>query len=145
MARTAPFSTTFLLITAATVLISCGSSHQLKSVSITPAIADAKNFPNGQVQFMAAGTFSNPPSPETLTSNQVTWCYGGLANVTTLTAGMCAGNIAQFASVDQNGLAQCVPLFQGTVYILAGTEPNVMNPDGGAQLKVYGSAQLTCP
>jgi hypothetical protein len=114
-------------------------------VSITPATADAKNFANGQVQFIAAGTFSNPPSPVTLTSQQVTWCYGGLATAGTPTAGRCAGNIAQFATVGQNGMAHCASSFQGTVYILAGTEPVSMMPDGGSQLKVYGSAQLTCP
>jgi len=145
MPRTALFPITFLLITAAVVVTSCGSSHQLKTVSITPATADAKNFANGQVPFTAAGTFSNSPSPVTLTSQQVTWCYGGLAAAGTPTAGRCAGNIAQFATVDQNGMAQCVPSFHGTVYILAGTEPVSMMPDGGTQLKVYGSAQLTCP
>jgi len=145
MPRSALCSTTFLLITAAVFVTNCGNSHQLKSVSVTPATADAKDFANGQVQFTAAGTFSNPPSPVTLTSQQVTWCYGGLATAGTPMAGRCAGNIAQFATVDQNGMAHCAPSFQGTVYILAGTESVSMMPDGGAQLKVYGSAQLTCP
>jgi len=50
------------------------------------------------------------------------------------------------AIVDQNGLAQGVPSFTGTVTILAGTRSSGMeNPDTGVQLNIFGSAQLTCP
>ena len=145
MARLASFPAKSLVLLAAIFLSACGSNRQLQSVSISPASADAKNFPNGKVPFIATGTFSSAPSPATLTSKDVVWCYGGLTNVANPTAGMCAGNIAQFADVDQNGVAQCAPAFQGTVFILAGAQPVSMNPDGGSQLKIYGSAQLTCP
>lgn len=144
MARAAFFGNS-LLVAAVLVLSGCGSNRQLKSVAVTPATADAKQFPNGQVQFTAAGVFSDSSMPVILTSQQVTWCYGGLGGVPNPVAGMCTGNIAQFATVDQNGVAQCAPAFQGTVVILAGTQPVSMNPDGGTQLKIYGSAQLTCP
>lgn len=144
MARAAFFGK-FFLVAAAAVLSSCGSNRQLKSVAVTPATADAKQYPNGQVQFTAAGVFSDSSMPVTLTNQQVTWCYGGLTSVANPVAGMCTGNIAQFATVDQVGMAQCSPGFQGTVYILAGTQPVSMNPDGGSQLKIYGTAQLTCP
>jgi hypothetical protein len=74
-----------------------------------------------------------------LTSNDVTWCVGS-------NRGMCVGNINPGATVDQNGLAQCVPGFAGTATVLAGTgSSSKMNPDGGSQLKIFGAAQLTCP
>ena len=142
MARSAFFAN-FFLVAAAIVLASCGSNRQLQSVTVTPVAADAKNSADGKVQFTAIGVFSDSSMPVTLTSQQVTWCYAGSSE--NAAAGMCAGNIAQYATVDQNGLAQCAPLNQGTVSILAGTQPVSMNPDGGTQLKLFGAAQLTCP
>jgi hypothetical protein len=129
-----------LLFLAATLLSSgCGNSRQLKSVAINPAAADAKSFANGQVPFAATGTFSKPPSPSQLTSKDVQWCAG-------TSNGACVGNINPGISVDQNGVAQCNIGFVGTATVLAGTAASTpMNPDGGSQLKVFGSAQLTCP
>jgi len=125
--------------------LSCGS-HQLKSVTLQPSSADAKNFTNGQVQFTAKGTFSDSSTPVTLTSKDVTWCIGEMTNVANPTAGVCIGNVSPFAVVDQNGLAQCTNApVQGTGYILAGKATPPMNPDGGAQMTVFGSATLTCP
>ena len=118
----------------------CGSSRQLQSVTLNPASADARNFSNGQVSFAATGAFSKPPTPMQLTSMDVTWCVGS-------STGACVGNINAGATVDQNGVAQCVSGFAGTVTILAGTAPSNMSPvpDVGEQLKVFGAAQLTCP
>jgi hypothetical protein len=119
--------------------LGCGSSRQLQSVSLSPATADAQNFPNGQVSFTATGAFSKPPSPSPLTGKDVTWCAGQ-------SAGACAGNVNPGALVDQNGVAQCVAGFVGTTYVMAGTAGTPsQNPDGGQALKVFGSAQLTCP
>jgi hypothetical protein len=127
-----------LVLLAATLLSSCGAGRRLESVTLSPGTADAQSFPNGQVPFAASGTYSRPPSPVPLTSNDVVWCVG--AN------GVCAGNIVPGATVDQTGLAQCVPAFVGTVTILAGkASSNMVVPDGGQTLKVFGSAQLTCP
>jgi hypothetical protein len=121
------------------VIAGCGGNRQLKSVSLSPASADARNFPNGQVSFIATGTFSSPPSPQNLTSKDVFWCVGS-------SSGDCVGNVNPGASLDQSGMAQCNPGFAGTATILAGTQSSVMvNPDQGQQLKVFGSAQLTCP
>jgi hypothetical protein len=117
----------------------CGSNRQLQSVSLNPASADARNFPNGHVPFIATGTFSKPPSPVNLTSKNVFWCVGS-------SNGACVGNANPGANLDQNGAAQCNPGFAGTATILAGTQSSVMvNPDQGPQLKVFGTAQLTCP
>jgi hypothetical protein len=128
-----------LVLIAALAMSGCGTSRQLQSVTLNPASADAQSFPGGQVPFVATGTFSKPPSPSNLTSKDVQWCVGD-------SAGACVGNINPGASVDQNGVAQCNPGFAGTATILAGTQSNVMvNPDEGRQLKVFGSAELTCP
>lgn len=125
--------------------LSCGSNRHLQSVTIQPATADAQNFPNGQVQFAATGIFSGSSVPVPLTSKDVTWCYGGTTAAASSSQGICAGNIAQFAGVDQNGVASCTPTFHGSAYILAGTPGRSANPDTGAPLTVYGSALLTCP
>ena len=117
-------------------MLGCGNSG-LTSVSLSPAVADAQNFPGGQVQFSAMGTYGG--SSKVVPLANVTWCVGSAT-------GACNGNIAAPASVDANGLAQCHNLAVGTVTIIAGTggQPAPM-PDGGQQLKVYGTAQLTCP
>jgi hypothetical protein len=103
-----------------------------------PAVADAKNFPNGQVQFTATGVYNKPPSPVKLTSMDVSWC-GGTAT------GTCAGNINLGVAIDQNGVAQCLAGFVGTATILAGQGAPGTNPDGGMTLKIFGAARLTCP
>lgn len=125
--------------------LGCGGNHQLQSITIQPATADAKNFPNGQVQFTTTGMYSGSSVPVPLTSNELTWCYGGTTAQASSLQGMCAGNIANFAGVDQNGIAECSPTFQGSVYILAGTPSRSPTPVGESQLRLYGAAQLTCP
>jgi hypothetical protein len=125
--------------------LSCGSNRQLQSITLRPPTADAKNFPNGQVQFTATGIFSGSSAPVALTSKDVTWCYGGTTAQASSLQGICAGNIVQFAGVDQNGIAECSPTFQGSAYILAGTPASSANPVGATPLKVYGAAKLTCP
>jgi len=138
MTRFTVLSTGPLVLFAALVMSGCGSSRQLQSVTLSPASADAQSFPGGQVPFGATGTFSKPPSPSNLTSKDVQWCVG-------TSTGACVGNINPGASVDQTGLAQCNSGFVGTATILAGNGGVTMNPDGGSQLKVFGSAKLTCP
>lgn len=117
--------------------LGCGTGRELQSVAVTPAVADGQNFPNG-VAFSATGTFSKPPSPQQLTSKDVTWCVGG-------SDGTCAGNIAVRATVDANGVAKCVPGAVGAATILAGKSTPSMIPDEGAHMTVFGTAQLTCP
>ena len=139
------YSAVFPMLFTLIATLSCGS-HHLQSVSITPATADARQFANGQVPFVAKGVFDGSSTPVTLTSKDILWCYGGGAGGTTPVSGVCAGNIVQFATVDQNGLAQCTSSsFQGSVYILAGVATPSPNPDVGPQLKIFGSAVLTCP
>lgn len=111
------------MLLAVSLLAACGGGQP---ITVSPASADAQNFPNGIVQFKATGIMSP------------TWCIG-TAN------GSCNGNIASIATIDINGQAQCLAGRSGSVTILAGSGGRVMNPDGGMQLSHFGSAQLTCP
>jgi hypothetical protein len=120
-------------------LSGCGSNRRLLSVQLSPSSADAQNFPNGQIPFFAVGMYSRPPSSVNLTSNDVVWCAG-------TTNGLCVGNVNPGVTVDQSGIAQCNSGFVGTATLLAGTPSKTMvNPDEGIQLKIYGTAQITCP
>ena len=142
MVQFSPRLQLLLLLTLLVVTLACGSSRTLQSVSVMPAAANAQNFPSGQVSFTATGTFSKPPSPQKLTGQDVTWCVG-------VTAGSCAGNIAVGVTVDQNGVASCFANPPGglpkTWIVMAGKAMPAMMPDGGSQMTVFGSAQLTCP
>ena len=132
--------TTLWIVIALSILIlamlGCGNS-KLTSVSLSPNVADAQNFPGGQVQYAAMGTYSSSSKPVPLTN--VTWCIGSAT-------GGCNGNIAAAAFVSGNGLAQCLTGAVGTVTVIAGSGGRPpSNPDGGYQLAVFGTAQLTCP
>jgi hypothetical protein len=138
-------SSFFLLLLAATLmllaagLISCGSSNQnigrvLTSIAVTPGTADAQNYPNGQVVFTAAGTFSLPPfnGPVTFTAP-----YAGQFVVDNPVNGTIATVIA-------NGVGtvtvQCASGASGTVDVVASAAAN-----NGTTTVVSGNGQLTCP
>jgi hypothetical protein len=141
MKRYGPQFFLFLLVLAAAMALACGSSagHKLQSVTISPAIADAQNYPGGLVQFTATGTYTAPPSP--VTPLAATW-------------GACdqAGNGTSEISVSANGLAQCARGAAGTYTVWAfdlnvsvgGSTCNVMTACGGGCGRVTGTAQLTC-
>src|SRR5258708_3424948 len=129
---------TLFIFLAAILTSGCGSSRQLQSVNLSPPTADAKSFPGGQVTFAATGNFNKPPSPTPLTSNDVFWCAG-------LTAGSCAGNINPGATVDQNGVAQCLSAFVGTTYIMAGTAGAALKPDARGRRTGFCAAEVTRP
>jgi len=40
---------------AAWIALACGSSHELQSITVSPASADAQNYPDGEVPFVATG------------------------------------------------------------------------------------------
>lgn len=123
--------------------LSCGGSRHLESVTLQPSVATAQD---GQLQFTATGTFSEPPSPASLTSKDVTWCTGAVTSSPSANPNSCIGFVIPFATVDQNGLATCNPHLHGTGYILAGAHPIASKiPDEGSQFKVSGYATLTCP
>ena len=111
------------LFAAAVILVACGSNNMIR---VSPAVADAKNFPGGVVPFTASGT------------SKVTWCIGTMN-------GVCNGNIASPAAIDSTGHAQCIQGQSATVTVLAGAVAKVGLPDEGEQLSPFGTAQLTCP
>jgi hypothetical protein len=96
-----------------------GSPRMLQSVTANPASADAKDFPNGQVQFVPTGTYNKPP--KTVTPQPVTaW----------------STNPSTIATIDQTGVAKCSPGQVGTAKIQVG-----IAGDG----PLINVAQLTCP
>jgi len=60
-----PWKVGLWAVIAVVVLAGLGCGSHLSSVNLTPPVADAKNFANGQVQFIATGTYSGS-SKETL-------------------------------------------------------------------------------
>lgn len=112
------------LVAAAVLLVACGSNNSM--IRVSPAIADAKNYPGGVVAFTASG------------ASKLTWCIGTMN-------GVCNGFIGSPAVIDSTGHAQCVQGQSGTVTVLAGTGAKVGLPDVGEQLSQFGTAQLTCP
>ena len=128
-----------VVLAAALVASGCGDGRQLQSVTLVPAAADAKDYPNGQIPITATGNYSKQPSPVLLTSNDIVWCIG-------TSDGTCNGNIASPVTVDVNGVAQCSVGLTGTATVLAGKPSSkAVKPDSPSQLKVFGSAQVTCP
>ena len=111
------------LVAAVVIIVGCGSNNSM--IRVSPAVADAKNYPEGVVPFTASG------------ASNLTWCIGTMN-------GVCNGNIASPAVIDSTGHAQCI---QGsaTVTVLAGTGIRMGIPDAGEQLSSFGTAQLTCP
>jgi hypothetical protein len=132
----------FLLLSAATLMLACGSfsSHMLQSVNLSPATADAQNYPNGAVPFAATGIFGTMPSP--VTPLPVTWTT-------------CNVNNQPQISISATGVAQCNSGAVGTFVVEATGTQNLGNgtclaimacgspgPDCGG---VHGVAHLTCP
>jgi len=142
-----PFSC-FLLILAAAIALACGSaSHILptcssvpsatnpdipQSMTLCPAAADAKDFPDGEVQFVAIGAYYTAPSPAT--PQKAFW-------------GACYQNAPTSAvTISSSGLAQCAADSSGTYTVFASvpTLCNVVTACGGG-CQVSGYAKLTCP
>ena len=130
-----------LLVLTGAITLACGSPAKpvsnpgsIESITISPAAADAQNYPNGQVQFTATGYYNRPPSP--ITPLAATW-------------GVCRNNVpATEVTVNSNGLAQCTAGAAGAYSVFAGDFPNpsclAISACGGGCM-VTGTAQLTCP
>ena len=136
-------SVLFLAVLAIAIALACGSApppRLLKSVSLSPAVADAQGSP---VQFTATGYFNDQPPSAKLSA--VNW--GACYQTQRTTA----------VSVSNDGLAQCAAGAVGTYTVWAwaqsagdscgGNNGEVpANPCGGAgQCQITGTAQLTCP
>ena len=118
--------------------IGCGTpgttnpSRVLQSIAVMPASADAQNFPSGQVQFTATGTFSQPPSPSPV---PFVAPYSGGWQVSD----------PVIATITQTGLAQCTFHASGTVTVTAIASANSCADRGCMSVAVLGTATLGCP
>lgn len=137
----------FCILLAIAVTLSCGtpssqsSMRTPTSVTVSPASADAMNYPKGEVQLTATAVYSQPPSPVTPIS--VVW-----------DACPQPGSPAP-VSVSANGVAQCVSGATGTFTVRATVPPSNANIMCGALMAcgsagtdcagVHGVAKLTCP
>jgi hypothetical protein len=122
----------------ALTIIDCGSNPNpnrlLKSIAVTPATADARDYANGHVQFTATGTFSMPPSPTQLTfSNPYTGSFTVDPTMTNIVS-----------SSGGTATVQCVAGASGTtdVEVIACA---YAQSTGATCVPVRGSAKLTCP
>jgi hypothetical protein len=134
-----------LLLAASLLALSCGSSSQnqsqLQTVSISPSTADAQNYPNGEVGFVATGYFVNPD--HTITPLNTAWWTACSSS---------GGGPTNDVILSQSGTAQCGSGAKGTYTIYAtapksgGACPNI-TPCGAVVggCVVNGTAQLTCP
>jgi hypothetical protein len=142
MTRLAYFLASLFLVTSAFFTLACGSNssqHVLESVTVSPASADAQNYPNGQVPFTATGAYNT--SPTNVTLQNATW---GVALATAST---------NQVSITSSGMAQCAPGAVGIFSVGAwdvmhnnGATCTVVGPYGEPACNaVLGTAQLTCP
>ena len=123
------------LVLAASFALSCGANQgqgQLRSIAISPATADAQNYPDGQVPFVATGVYIDPS--RTVTPQPIAaWAACQQDAPTT------------DVSITTKGVAQCASGATGT-YLITASAPGTCTclapcPSGDA----VGTAQLTCP
>jgi hypothetical protein len=139
MSRKISFIGTFWLAALAACLPSCSTSDPnyarvLTSITVTPATADAQNFPDGQVVFTAAGTFNVAPSPGPVSSNPP---YSGQFVVNNPATGAIANIVS---TGNSTATVECVAGVSGTVEIDMSAYAN-----NDTTTVIGGYAQLTCP
>jgi hypothetical protein len=128
------------LVLLAAFALSCGgnssSDRVLQSITLSPATADARDYPGGQVQFTATGFYN--VDPKTVTPLTAGW-------------GSCYQNApTSEVTVSSAGIAQCAGGAAGTYTVFAddisgsGANCTAITACGGG-CQVSGSAQLTCP
>ena len=129
------------LVVAASIALACGSRAdpaQVQSVTLSPSVADARDYPNGQVQFTATAYYSNDPKQGVpLTTSGWGSCYQNLPTPDVI--------------VSRTGVAQCASGAVGTYTVWANAPRNVNGANClaitacGGGCFVAGTAQLTCP
>jgi hypothetical protein len=142
-------SFSLLLALAVLIILACGSPMSSvtqncssnptvtnpgapQSVMLCPAAADAQDYPDGQVQFIAIGAYNTQPSPAQ--PKPVMW---GACQQNQSTTGV---------TVSNTGVAQCASGASGTYTVWATGGPiscNLISPCGACG--PTGSAKLTCP
>lgn len=136
MRKLRPLLSSFALLLVAMTVLACGNSNRLQSLSISPATADARNFPNGQVQFTAIAVFggsSHASAVSALWWTTPPWTYPPTPTTINLSS---------------SGLAQCFPFAAGTypIWAVAPTDPSLpLSKMTMTTSQVSATAQLTCP
>src|SRR6478609_7207348 len=99
---------------------------------ISPADAEAQTSPQGQVDLNDLGKLSKapPPAPVPFVAPY---------------SGSWATSDLNVATIDQTGLAHCVPGTAGTVTITAIASSNAGMGTQNMSTAVSGTAKLTCP
>ena len=129
-----------VLVMAGALVLSCGASsgHQLQSITLVPTSADAQDYSEGQVQFVATGNYKT--APIAVTPLSATWgaCY--------------QSSPTNAISVTGTGLAQCASGAVGTYTVWAndplpasGTYSCPASNACGGGCTIEATAQLTCP
>jgi hypothetical protein len=129
------------LAVAASVALACGGHAdpiQVQSVTLSPSVADAKDYPDGQVQFTATAYYSNDPKQGVpLTTSGWGSCYRNLSTPD--------------VTVSRTGKAQCASGAVGIYTVWANAPQNVNEANClavtacGGGCFVAGTAQLACP
>jgi hypothetical protein len=129
------------LALTASIELACGSRAdpvQVQSVTLSPSVADAKDYPHGQVQFTATAYYSNNPKQGVpLTASGWGSCYQNLSTPDVI--------------VSRTGVAQCVSGAVGKYTVWANAPRNVNGANClavtacGGGCFVAGTAQLVCP
>jgi hypothetical protein len=144
------------LASAAWMILGCGgsdfqpvNSHLLESITVSPAAADAHDYPGGKVPFVATGHYNSAPA--TVTPLQANWAAVSeqLVNGT-----LTFGPVTRDVSVDQTGVAQCAAGASGTYAVIAWDLQDPTSKVSCASVSDFGepgcnavqaTAQLTCP
>jgi Bacterial Ig-like domain (group 2) len=119
------------LLTIAVLQMACGAGHpKLTSIAVSPSSATGSSSPQGQIGFMASGTFTDHTSRELQLADGLTWKSSNTV----------------VATIDDTGEATC--LSPGPVTITA-TAPadlqiTVSNGVQNTSPKVSGNAMLSC-
>ena len=131
----------------ASLVLSCGTKSPspgqdpLQSITLSPASADARDYPNGQVSFVATGYYAAPARKVTPLSAGWGACIQG---------GPTQEAPTNAVTVTQGGVAQCTAGAVGTYTVWANDPPYpsveclAITACGGGCF-VAGTAQLTCP
>lgn len=118
-------------------IVGCNAMHtdmmngnrMLTSMTVAPATASGNSM-TGQVQFSATGVFSQPPSPAPVTF------------MAPFSGGWSVSNM-DIATINQNGMAQC--MHTGMVTVTAQASSNSTTMPGAMSTAVTATATLTCP
>jgi len=116
-----------ILIVGLIGLAGCGTttSRKLETITLNPTVADAQDFPNGQVPFTATGHFNKPPATET-----------------PLTVGWQVSD-SSIATVTSAGVGECIAGKTGMVTVTGFIQEVGLNGNKGGRTE--GTAQLQCP